>query len=90
MKKSKAYFSMLAMGAIFMESIVDDTFEELKYKPVIERDYPKYGTKGRFHRLGKQRHATETRIDVRTKPKTGRNDPCTCGSGIKYKKCCIQ
>ena len=21
--------------------------------------------------------------------KVGRNDPCTCGSGKKYKKCCI-
>jgi SEC-C motif domain protein len=21
-------------------------------------------------------------------PKTGRNDPCTCGSGKKFKKCC--
>jgi uncharacterized protein YecA (UPF0149 family) len=21
-------------------------------------------------------------------PKPGRNDPCTCGSGKKYKKCC--
>lgn len=21
-------------------------------------------------------------------PKPGRNDPCPCGSGIKYKKCC--
>lgn len=21
-------------------------------------------------------------------PKTGRNDPCPCGSGKKYKKCC--
>ena len=24
----------------------------------------------------------------RTEPKIGRNDPCTCGSGKKYKKCC--
>jgi uncharacterized protein len=24
----------------------------------------------------------------RTMPKTGRNDPCPCGSGKKYKKCC--
>jgi SEC-C motif-containing protein len=24
----------------------------------------------------------------RTAPKIGRNDPCTCGSGKKYKKCC--
>jgi len=25
---------------------------------------------------------------VRSSPKVGRNDPCPCGSGIKYKKCC--
>lgn len=25
---------------------------------------------------------------VREAPKTGRNDPCTCGSGKKFKKCC--
>ena len=24
----------------------------------------------------------------REHPKVGRNDPCPCGSGIKYKKCC--
>jgi uncharacterized protein len=22
-------------------------------------------------------------------PKPGRNDPCPCGSGLKYKKCCL-
>ena len=22
-------------------------------------------------------------------PKIGRNEPCPCGSGLKYKKCCI-
>ncbi len=27
-------------------------------------------------------------IPVRTTPKIGRNDPCRCGSGRKYKKCC--
>ncbi len=26
---------------------------------------------------------------VRPSPKVGRNDPCPCGSGRKYKKCCI-
>jgi hypothetical protein len=25
---------------------------------------------------------------VKTEPKVGRNDPCPCGSGKKYKKCC--
>lgn len=26
---------------------------------------------------------------VRSDVKVGRNDPCPCGSGKKYKKCCI-
>ena len=25
---------------------------------------------------------------IATKPEPGRNDPCPCGSGKKYKKCC--
>lgn len=25
---------------------------------------------------------------VRSEPRVGRNDPCPCGSGKKYKKCC--
>jgi hypothetical protein len=28
--------------------------------------------------------------ETRTAPKTGRNEPCSCGSGKKYKKCCGQ
>jgi len=28
------------------------------------------------------------RTVVRTSPKTGRNDPCPCGSGKKFKHCC--
>jgi uncharacterized protein len=27
--------------------------------------------------------------DTQATPKTGRNDPCPCGSGQKYKKCCL-
>jgi len=29
-----------------------------------------------------------SRTVVREEPKLGRNDPCPCGSGKKYKKCC--
>jgi len=25
----------------------------------------------------------------RNAPKVGRNEPCPCGSGKKYKKCCL-
>ncbi|HQP10905.1 MAG TPA: SEC-C metal-binding domain-containing protein, partial [Candidatus Omnitrophota bacterium] len=35
--------------------------------------------------------ATSAPAPVRhTGPKVGRNDPCPCGSGKKYKKCCGQ
>lgn len=27
-------------------------------------------------------------VPVRTEPKIGRNEPCPCGSGKKFKKCC--
>ena len=40
---------------------------------------------GREHELGE----IETGVPyVREEPKIGRNDPCPCGSGKKYKKCC--
>lgn len=29
------------------------------------------------------------RTHIRSGPKIGRNDPCPCGSGLKYKKCCL-
>jgi len=37
-----------------------------------------------------QAAATPRKVEqiVRQQPKVGRNDPCPCGSGKKYKKCC--
>lgn len=29
-------------------------------------------------------------IDIKTREKVGRNDPCPCSSGEKYKKCCLR
>lgn len=33
-------------------------------------------------------HHARPETFVHVAPKVGRNDPCTCGSGKKYKKCC--
>ena len=30
----------------------------------------------------------ENKPEIDTSKKIGRNDPCPCGSGKKYKKCC--
>ncbi len=42
-------------------------------------------TKERRKELYKEEHASHTIVKG---PKVGRNDPCPCGSGKKYKKCC--
>ncbi len=41
------------------------------------------------HEEGKSHedHVAKTPV-VRASPKLGRNDPCSCGSGKKFKKCC--
>jgi preprotein translocase subunit SecA len=36
---------------------------------------------------GEKRPRAKQETVVRTQPKVGRNDPCPCGSGKKYKKC---
>jgi SEC-C motif domain protein len=33
-------------------------------------------------------HMIKPKPQVRETPKVGRNEPCPCGSGTKYKKCC--
>ena len=53
------------------------------------------------HPFGPDRHAAFLRefgaraldrkvrvLEPRVAPKPGRNDPCPCGSGKKFKKCC--
>ena len=35
-------------------------------------------------------NATVKKVPVRKEKKVGPNDPCPCGSGKKYKKCCMQ
>ncbi len=44
-----------------------------------------------FKKRGEQWYFVDGRLvqaPARNENKTGRNDPCTCGSGKKYKKCC--
>lgn len=36
-----------------------------------------------------QRGKNGRRRPLIREPKIGRNEPCPCGSGIKYKKCCL-
>ena len=39
-------------------------------------------------RQGENQRRIPQREPILAKEKVGRNEPCTCGSGKKYKKCC--
>ena len=39
---------------------------------------------------GAANNAQVKKQPVRKEKKAGRTDPCPCGSGLKYKKCCMQ
>ncbi len=41
-----------------------------------------------IERAFKENPTMEKPQPFRSEPKTGRNEPCHCGSGKKYKKCC--
>jgi hypothetical protein len=57
----------------------DDSFEDedLDYSPRVLQEY------------GERASFSPDEPIKRPGPKVGRNDPCPCGSGKKYKKCCL-
>lgn len=57
--------------------MIQDTKDEVSY--IVK---PNKGTKKRVPKRGKY-------VNVRTEPKVHRNESCICGSGKKYKKCCL-
>ena len=51
----------------------------------------KYGSRGPIcHACAGVPHRSNRIQPVKSKPKIGRNELCPCGSGKKYKKCCIK
>lgn len=70
-----------------------DTAGQLQFGLVL--DFPWEHSPGMEARTASMRRKSHVPLapppvwPVRTEPKVGRNDLCTCGSGKKYKKCCI-
>lgn len=91
-----------APGAVRVDKLGEATVEpeHEKHRERVEhlwaaflKRHPRY--RDRFARRAAVMHALAGRIvgapraEVeRRTPKVGRNDPCPCGSGKKYKKCC--
>ena len=74
-------------------SVRDDTVRGILYaipreKP-MEREQVARPVDECFMKFGQRKvPAKRTSTPIRNENKVGRNDPCPCGSGKKYKKCC--
>lgn len=68
----------------------DVTFEEIyaDFMRLLPNTLKAYAFTGR--KLYEQQLATSEKLEPHVaEPKVGRNDPCPCGSGKKYKQCCL-
>ncbi len=82
-------------GMIFKVRLSADTQQSSVYQvsDTVHRQLSGYGHLAGQQNLADQAQQTEqTKVQTirRDIPKVGRNDPCPCGSGKKYKKCCGQ
>lgn len=63
-----------------------DLFVQMRFPNILKDRLKKVGPVGKeIVRLSTRKGAPSTR----SASKVGRNDPCPCGSGKKYKKCCL-
>ena len=65
-------------------ALFGDTIEELSWWYAFSPEYLERKKAADARDLGRGEPASNPYRDI------GRNDPCPCGSGKKYKKCCVQ
>lgn len=70
--------------------ILQDTDNKLEHKQIrsIYKELKPYLDKARIWRLNGFTISECHKMLERKSNKIGRNEPCPCGSGLKYKKCC--
>jgi preprotein translocase subunit SecA len=64
-----------------------DRLEQQRRKEQQNREYQHAQTSGLTEQAGDAEAAEARQPIMRERPKVGRNDPCHCGSGKKYKQC---
>ncbi len=82
-------------------ALFEDTYQRIQYQSVstwfhveITREEPAQRLQPAQPAMYTNRgdgspQRAKSRTVARQQPKVGRNDPCPCGSGKKYKKCCM-
>jgi hypothetical protein len=94
---------LIARGAIESEkelaglapTYLADTVEHLRdwywFKPITPRPLRKReSVSGHLREAGEYQPSLSSTTIRNESPRIGRNDPCPCGSGKKFKKCCMR
>lgn len=77
------------MGRVRADSISLISHVQVKHEADVDELAPKESKqKLTLSHGAKESDAAKQQPDTRDTPKIGRNDPCPCGSGKKYKQCC--
>jgi preprotein translocase subunit SecA len=85
--KREAYGLFMEMMGRIRQELIEKIF---RIQLAREDDVERMEAQQRRQRLAFNRAGAEdqARQPVARQEKVGRNDPCPCGSGLKYKKCC--
>jgi len=92
--KKEGYAMFVAMMGTTQTNVLKKLFRvQIQRKEDVDRMTPRprrqvvEGRGGEARQTGAAQQARGA--GLRAGPKVGRNDPCPCGSGKKYKKCCM-
>jgi len=69
---------------------IEDTIEEMSWWGAFEQTEAQKREKEKRVKEIEKELAKEEQNKKKKPKKVGRNDPCPCGSGKKYKKCCLK
>jgi preprotein translocase subunit SecA len=76
-------FEAYNMFQEMIDAIQEDVVRYLYKVRLVPQEHER-----RVKHIAENRGEEAPRTPVRVGPKVGRNDPCPCGSGKKYKRCC--
>lgn len=79
--------SILSKVQVKEESDVE-AVEAQRRRAEVEKSFEHKDAESATHPEAQQAQAKKPAVAQRQGPKVGRNDPCPCGSGKKYKQCC--
>jgi preprotein translocase subunit SecA len=92
--KREGYDAFTAMVAAIKENVLQKTFhvqieskEDVQRVPMPRKQRTEFEGRGGDAGQAQPREQRKATTVKREMPKVGRNDPCPCGSGKKFKKC---